>query len=136
MCKLEIAALKMENADLERRIEDLYTNLAKRDEDRQDRTETSDWSATTKKELQQQVLHLCRYGLLARWVLQNNGCRKLVIVRCSGVEGHHRDTPSSWVNENSSPFTRNHQLYNKGKLFVEIHSNFIIHGLVIIVLTK
>ena len=99
-------------------------------------TEKSDWSATTKKELQQQVLHLCRYGLLASWVLQDNGSRKLEIVRCSGVEGHHRDTPSSWVNENSSPFTRNHQLYNKGKLFVEIHSNCIIHGLVIIVLTE
>ena len=37
--KLEIAALKNANADLERRIEDLYTNLAKRDEDRRDRTE-------------------------------------------------------------------------------------------------
>mmetsp|Transcript_4516 Transcript_4516/g.5165 ORF Transcript_4516/g.5165 Transcript_4516/m.5165 type:complete len:185 (+) Transcript_4516:376-930(+) len=33
--------------------------------------EKSDLSATTKEELQQQVLHLCRYGLLARWVMND-----------------------------------------------------------------
>ena len=54
--------------------------------------EKNDLSATTKEELQQQVLHLCRYGLLARWVLQDDGSRILEIVRCSGIEGHHKDT--------------------------------------------
>ena len=85
-------------------------------------SEKSDWCATTKKELQQQLLYLCQYGLLARWVLQEDGSRKLVIVRCSGVEGHHKDTPSSWVNEESSPKVRTHRLYNKGKCLLKFIS--------------
>ena len=77
----------------------------------------SDLSASTRKELQEQVLHFCHYGLLARWVLQNNGSRVLEIVRCSGIEGHHPDSKSSWANEESNPRVRNHALYNKGKFF-------------------
>lgn len=50
--KLEIAALKRENADLERRIEDLYTNLAKRDEDRRYRTKTINYLRATNAELE------------------------------------------------------------------------------------
>ena len=83
--------------------------------------EKSDLSASTKKELQKQVLHLCQHGLLARWVLQDDGeSRVLQIVRCSGIEGHHPSSLSSWVNEDSSPRVRNHPLYNNGKFFCYI----------------
>ena len=83
-----------------------------------------------------QVVHLCWYSLLARWVLQDDGSQILEIVGCSGIEGHHKDTRSSWVNENSSLTQRNHELYNKGKFvavyftytsIVKMYSNFIVH---------
>lgn len=47
--------------------------------------EESDWSARSKNELQQQVLHQCRYSII------------LEIVRCSGIEGHHIESRSSWA---------------------------------------
>ena len=87
--------------------------------------EKSDLSASTKKELQQQVLRLCQHGLLARWVLQDeDDSRVLEIVRCSGIEGHHKTTRSSWVNEKSSPSQRNHKLYNGGRFFLVVYSTY------------
>ena len=89
--------------------------------------EKSDLSASTKKDLQQQTLRLCKYGLLARWVLQDgdddddDDNRVLQIIRCSGIEGHHPSSKSSWVNERSNPSVRNHRLYNNGKCFVVIY---------------
>jgi hypothetical protein len=89
--------------------------------------EKSDLSASTKKDLQQQTLRLCKYGLLARWVLQDgdddddDDNRVLQIIRCSGIEGHHPSSRSSWVNERSNPRVRNHRLYNNGKCFVVIY---------------
>ena len=59
--------------------------------------EESNWSARSKDELQQQVLHQCRYSMLARWVLQDDSSRMLEIVRCSGIEGHHIESRSSWA---------------------------------------
>ena len=87
--------------------------------------EKSDLSATTKEELQQQVLHLCRYGLLARWVLQDDGSRILEIVRCSGIEGHHKNTRSSWVHPENH--MRNHRLNVGGKIIcVSVPDCFVI----------
>ena len=63
--------------------------------------EESNWSARSKDELQQQVLHQCRYGMLARWVLQDDGSRLLEIVRCSEIEGHHIESRSSWAHPKS-----------------------------------
>ena len=59
--------------------------------------EETDFSARTKGELQQQILHQSKHGVLGRWVLQDDGSRVLELVRCSGIEGHHKDTRSSWA---------------------------------------
>ena len=74
----------------------------------------SDWSARSKNELQQQVLHQCRYGMLARWVLQDDGSRMLEIVRCSGIEGHHIESRSSWAHPGNR--MGNHRLNVLGKI--------------------
>ena len=59
--------------------------------------EENDFSARTKEELQQQLLNQSKRGVLGRWVLQDDGSRVLELVRCSGIEGHHKDTRSSWA---------------------------------------
>ena len=59
--------------------------------------EDSDFSASTKEELQQQINYHSKHGVLVRWVLQDDGSRVLELVRCSGIEGHHKDTRSSWA---------------------------------------
>ena len=85
----------------------------------------NDLSARTKKELQQQNLHLCEHYMLARWVLQGDGSRILEIVRCSGIEGHHIDSRSSWAHPKNR--MGNHRLNVNGKIIcISVVDYFVI----------
>ena len=85
----------------------------------------SDWSARTPEELQQQLLHQCEHSMLGRWVLHNDGSRILEIVRCNGIEGHHKNARSSWAHPENH--MGNHCLNIGGKVIcVSVADCFVV----------
>ena len=90
--------------------------------------EENDFSARTKKELQQQLLNQSKHGVLVHWVLQDDGSRLLELVRRSEIEGRHKETRSSWAHPENR--MGNHRLNVNGKIIcISVVDCFVIYVL-------